>query len=74
MNTQEREYDELDRDLWVRKTKLMFPEVEDFVIEMAVDAWLKNEGKSFELNEETKEEARKYKQGMFEGLSYNGYE
>jgi len=38
-------YDELDRDLWIRKTKLLYPEVEDWVIEMTVDTWIRNEGK-----------------------------
>ena len=44
--------DDLDRDLWIRKTKLLYPEVENWVIEMAVDAWIKNEGKDIEIDEE----------------------
>lgn len=60
-------YDELDRDLWIRKTKLLYPEVEDWVIEMAVDAWIKNEGKEIEFK---KEEYERERANMFQGTEY----
>lgn len=64
------ENDDLDRDLWIRKTKLLYPEVENWVIEMAVDAWIKNEGKDVEINEE---EVVKEMNNMFKDIEYNGY-
>lgn len=62
--------DDLDRDLWIRKTKLLYPEVENWVIEMAVDAWIKNEGKDVEINEE---EVVNEMNNMFKDIEYNGY-
>ena len=56
---------ELDRDIWIRKTKLLYPEVEDFIIQMAVDAWIKNDGKEIVFNEE---EYEKERDAMFKGL------
>ena len=63
----ENKIDELDRDIWIRKTKLLYPEVEDFVITMAVDAWIKNDGKEIVFNEE---EYEKERDAMFKGLEY----
>ena len=63
----ENKIDELDRDIWIRKTKLLYPEIEDFVITMAVDAWIKNDGKEIVFNEE---EYEKERDAMFKGLEY----
>ena len=63
----ENKIDELDRDIWIRKTKLLYPEIEDFVITMAVDAWIKNNGKEIVFNEE---EYEKERDAMFKGLEY----
>ena len=62
--------DEMDRELLIRRTKLLYPEVEEWVIEMAVDGWMKNEGKKIEIDEEA---VQKEKDKMFKGLEYNGY-
>lgn len=58
----------MERELLIRQTKLLFPEVEDWTIEMAVDAYIKGEG---ELPEISEDEAMEVKNNMFQGLEYN---
>lgn len=67
---EDKTFDEIDRDLWIRKTKLMYPEVEEWVIEMAVDAWIRNEGKDIEFK---KEEYEREMDNMFQGTEYSPY-
>jgi hypothetical protein len=62
--------EEMDRELWIRKTKLLYPEVEDWVIEMAVDGWLKNGGEKVDIDEEA---VQQEKDKMFKGVEYSGY-
>jgi pyruvate/2-oxoglutarate dehydrogenase complex dihydrolipoamide acyltransferase (E2) component len=62
--------EEMDREIWIRKTKVLYPEVEDWVIEMAVDAWLKNGGEKVEIDEEV---VQQEKDKMFKGLEYSPY-
>lgn len=58
----------MERELLIRQTRLLFPEVEDWTIEMAVDAYIKCEGQLPEISED---EAMKVKNNMFQGLEYN---
>lgn len=58
---------EFDRDLLIRQAKLLYPEAEEWVIEMAVDAHIKGNG---ELPDVSIEEAMKIKNSMFDGLEY----
>lgn len=64
------DFKDIDRDIWIRKTRLMYPEVEDWVIEMAVDAWIKTKGEALEFDEETLAKAQKTRDEMFQGLEY----
>lgn len=57
----------IERDLLLRQSRLYFPEVEEWLLEIAVDAYLKNNGEKLEINEE---EALKVKNSFFQGLEY----
>ena len=59
-----------DYDLLVRETKLRFPEVEDFVIQMAVRAHLNIEKLGEDYKPKTKEEGEAIKNTYFSGLEY----
>ena len=58
---------EIERDLLLRQSKLLFPEVEEWLLTIAVDSYIKNKGKKVIINEE---EAAKVKQSFFQGLEY----
>lgn len=58
---------EIERELLLRQSKLLFPEVENWLLEIAVDAYLKNGGEKVAINEE---EASQVKSSFFQDLEY----
>jgi hypothetical protein len=42
------EPDELDRDLLLRQSRLLYPDVEDWVLNMSIEAYIKSLGKEEE--------------------------
>jgi hypothetical protein len=61
------EIDEIDKDLLMRQAKLLYPDVEDWVLEMAIRAHLNLKGEPFEGNDE---EGLALKAKYFVGTSY----
>ena len=61
------EIDEIDKDLLMRQAKLLYPEVDEFILEMAIRAHINSKGKSFEGNDE---EGNSLKAQYWEGSSY----
>ena len=59
--------DEIDKDLLMRQAKLLYPDVDEFILEMAIRAHINLEGKSFEGNDE---EGNSLKAQYWEGSSY----
>ena len=45
-------FDELDRDLLLRQSRLLYPDVEDWILNMSIDAYFKSLGKEEEEEEE----------------------
>lgn len=66
----DKEYEEYDRDLLIRQAKLLYSDVEDWIIEMAVSAHIKTGGQKIEIDEEA---VQQEKAKMFKGLEYSGY-
>ena len=46
-------FDDIDRDLLLRQSRLLYSEVEDWILEMSIDAYINSLGKEAETEEET---------------------
>jgi hypothetical protein len=46
-------FDAIDRDLLLRQSRLLYSEVEDWILEMSIDAYINSLGKEAETEEET---------------------
>jgi hypothetical protein len=64
MDEIEEEYDE---DLLLRKSKLLYPDVDTWVLEMAIRAHINLKGKPFEKDDE---EGKALKAKYWDGTSY----
>jgi hypothetical protein len=58
---------QIERELLLRQSQILFPEVETWLLEIAVDAHLKNGGEKILVDEE---QAKKVKDGFFQHLEY----
>ena len=57
-------FDEIDRDLLLRQSRLLYPEIEDWILNMSIEAYIKSLAREEEADEaEAEEEALK---GAFE--------
>lgn len=61
------EIDEFDKDLLMRQAKLLYPDVEEWVLDMAIRAHINLKGEHFEKNDE---EGNTLKSKYWEGSSY----
>lgn len=59
---------ELEFDLLLREARIRFPELEDWILNMAVKAYINNNGEKLVYD---KEEAEAHKKTYFQGLEYN---
>ena len=62
------EIDEIDKDLLMRQAKLLYPDVEEFILEMAIRAHINLKGKPFEKDDE---EGNSLKAKYWDGTSYD---
>ena len=44
-------FDEIDRDILLRQSRLLYPDVEDWILNMSIEAYIKSLGKEQEEEE-----------------------